>query len=475
MLALSDGTLFNYSAQQVGGAVNMSAKSAAIRAEIEQFGGQWLTRAQWAPNPAGLFGGLQIVGNYGGIFPVAAFNNASNWSNNRRATEAQAQHALIADSTNLQVLWVNDVQDQAASGVALTHATPRVEMGLCASAAADPTVLNLYAWDALSTSLGNGTGAAVSVAPRAGVVGKPAAPMSGARSDTILSRVFIDRQTDTDTRFPVQMSQTNAPIPANTGASQNVTGPGTSRAHASKSAWEAANTGRLGTQAVTLLGNTSSPVSNVLVLGDSVENGSGDSTSVWDVEKGYVRRAIKAVNASGVPISFWNASQGNETLQNLATTLATATNARRKLLGAGCWSHVYIGHARNDIQNGRTSAQVIADYTSVLSLIRANTPQYTKVILGTLPPYTNGSNSRLASTVMDEVYAWQTTTAATLFDYVVDVGAVVAQGPSGASRQLWDPACLVEGIHPNDVGHARMADALVAAGAVNGLWYPEGY
>jgi hypothetical protein len=167
-------------------------------------------------------------------------------------------------------------------------------------------------------------------------------------------------------------------------------------------------------------------------------------------------------------------------LQNLVAKLQVSTNARRRILGAGCWSHVFIGHARNDIQNGRTSAQVIADYKTLVALVRSVVPPLTKVYLGTLPPYTNTSNVRLANATVDAVLAWQLgAEAASLFDHVFDVGAVFA---SNFDRQRWpavglgDPSDMIQdGIHPGpaaaDVnGHGGHPAGAALLAADTSLW-----
>lgn len=436
---------------------------------------------RWQPDPAGLFGGQQLVSNRAGVYAQAAINTSGNWNgNSRRAHDSQNEHLLVTDATNLRLLWPNDINDQAASS-GLVHSTPSVALGLCNGASANALALDLRALSAPSSSLGDGMSVAVTVSPRDAVFGVPASTQTASKGGTVLGRVSVDRGNDTSTnRFPVQTTQTPEDIPANTGASQNVTGPGTKHAHDTKTSWDAYASGRLGFLNTTLLGDpVNTPISNVLVLGDSVENGSLDSTSVKDPQRAYVRRAIKTMQDSGMEIACWSMAQGNETLQNLRSTLETTSNLRRKILGAGCWSHVFIGHARNDIQNGRTAAQVIADYEAVLTLVRDNTPSLTKVFLGTLPPYTDASNNRLQSSVMDTVLAWQVGTATTLFDHVFDVGAVVAHTAGTPDRQKWattgagDAATyLNDGIHPPDTGHIAMAGVLTAD---TSLWHPTGF
>lgn len=528
----------------------------------------------WAPDETGLFGGQQLVTDRAGVYAQAAVDTADNWSNDRRATEAQNRHVFVTGATGVRALWLNDINDQTASS-GLVHATPRVEMGLftgeqtialavssgslggtfeiditgpvTASTSAlarnvsaldmaralalalgvptslvsvskggtanaptwvvkfsdgikpDPVLaldtasltgtgaagtvtntaipLDLRALTAPDTSLGDGTSSDVTVAPRSGVFGVPDRQVGAAKGDAIMARVYVDRRNDTATnRFPVQTTQTPDALPDDSGASQNVTGAGTSHAHSTKAAWDSACPGRLGILNTTLIGTpTGGPIANVYLLDDSIGNGSLDSTAVSDPERAYVRRAMKLLREADLPITTWSAAQGNETLQNLATTLAVTTNARRRILGAGCWSHVLIGHSRNDIQNGRTATQVIADYETVLTIIRAATPDHTKVILTTLPPYTNSSNVRAANSVMDDVLAWQLDEATELFDHVIDTGAVVA---SASNRQQWatialgDPIeHLADGIHPNETGHALMSELLTADPS---LWLPTG-
>lgn len=363
----------------------------------------------------------------------------------------------------------------------IVAATPQVAMGLCDGAGVDADDLDLRALAAPGTSLGNGMSVAVTVPPRSAVFGVPSPAVAADRDDVVLGRISVDRGNDTTThRFPVQTKQTPEDIPANTGASQNVTGPGVKHAHDSKATWDAYASGRLGFLSTTLLGDpVGGPIGNVLVLGDSIENGSLDSTSVPDPERAYVRRAIKLLADDGMAIAAWSMAQGNETLQNLRATLEDTDNLRRKLLGAGCWSHVFIGHCRNDVQGGRSSAAIIADYEAVVALVRANTPDFTQVYLGTVPPYTDPSNNRLATTVMNELLAWQTgtgvDTADELFDHVFDVGAIAA---SASDRQRWahtslgDPAVrLADGIHLDEQTHADAADELAADPA---FWLPFG-
>lgn len=358
------------------------------------------------------------------------------------------------------------------------HATLSAQMALRSGSTIIP--LDLRTTAAPNTSLGDGSSTPVNVAPYGGIFGVPSSATSFSRNDTPYQRIFVDRGNDTTThRWPWQASQVAAD--GVTGASQNVTGPGTSYVQSSTATWSSNVAGTTGVVAPTaLLGNVSRPITNVLVLGDSVENRSLDDTARSDTDRAYVRRAINDMrDNSGMEITAFNLAQGNERLDNLLATLQDTSSVRRALLSAGCWTHVFIGFPRNDIQDGRSvsgTGGIIDNYTSVVNLVRSLTPAYTKVFLGTAPPYTNSSNVRLQSTNMDALLTWQLGAATSLFDHVFDVGAAVA---SASNRQLWAQVALgdasdmiQDGIHPGQTGHAAMAAVLTSNTA---LWRPTGY
>lgn len=436
------------------------------------------SRPRWAPDPNGLFGGQQLVCRRGGDYVAGTYGSVDNWSaSNVRAHEAEWPFLTRAAAASVRLVWLNDINDMAASGSGVTAATPLVQLGLVHPDGSTVDALDLRTLAAPDNSLGTGESSTVAVAPRDGVFAVPPAPLSLSRGDTVRGRLFVDRHTDTtSTRLPLQGSQVSADTNAN-GASQAVIGAGTSHVHNSTTAWSG-----LGYTANGLIvpagviGTVDHPISNVLILGDSIESTMLDNATIPNYGTAYVKRAIETMADSGKEITSWNMAQIGETLNNLLTTLQVTTNARRRLLAAGCWSHVFVGHGRNDVSAGRTAVQITDDYTTLAALVRSIVPAHTQIFLGTVPPRTNGSNATNSlSTVTSDVLTWQLGTGPTLFDHVFDVGATNA---SASNRMRWKSVVLgdsenliQDGLHPGAFGHGYMASVLTAQTA---LWTPVG-
>lgn len=445
--------------------------------------------ARWRPDPAGTFAGYQVVGHRAGIFSQGAVvpsrDSDDNWiGNDRRSHNAKWPYELVADVTNMRTLWLNDVNDMDASlalnasnaSAGITQPDVQARLGLFDGTNLD--ALDLRAFDDPATSLGDGTSPEITVPVHEGIFGVPPAARAGVKGATVNARIFAKQLVSavTGARFPIQGTQNTSDDPGTLGASQASTT--TSYAHSSEATWSGLGYGGLGVLMPSLLGLPIEPLANVWNVGDSVDNGSLDITSVPDWNRGYNFRAMTELQAAGHEVAMWNSAQGNETLQTFKARLENSASVLNWLLRSGVWSHVLLGHGRNDIQDGRAADDIIDDFEAVIAYIREHTPAHTKVYLTTLPPYTydragtgGTPNTVRNNAIWQAVLDWQLG-GATGADLVIDTGAAVA---SDSDRAKWATPTLGDsvdylgdGIHPpgdngtNDDGHEAMKDLLVA-------------
>lgn len=433
----------------------------------------------WAVDPAGTLGGKQFIGHRAGMYPQAALNTSGNWGPNGsvRATESEHPYTAQAAVNDPEFVWFNSINgmDPANGSLGITRASCSTQMGVVQPDGATVQALDLRDYDAPTVSLGNGVATPVVVAPEHGLRAVPPVAFSVAKGDVVKARLYVDRGTDVTTaRFPKQCRQDLTNDPGTNGASQQVTGPGTSHAHSSVAAWNALAYGALGlVMPAGLIGTPAAPIANVLIIGDSIPNKSLDTTTQPDWNIAYIKRAITTLEAGGTSIVGVSIAQGNDTLVNLLADLQSATSVRGKLLRAGCWTHVHIDTGHNDIQNGRTAPQVNGDFGTLIALVRSTCPAGTKISMNTLPPYTTAANSRLSAAVMDAVLAWQLS-GTTGVDWLGDGGAICA---SASNRQLWPDTALgdagthhPDGIHPDAFLSQQMANFWATANP--GYWSP---
>lgn len=205
-------------------------------------------------------------------------------------------------------------------------------------------------------------------------------------------------------------------------------------------------------------------------VGDSIMAGKGDVADMSSLQ-GYSARAF------GGRYAFLNVGVSSDTLQNFITSNAK----RRALVNAYC-THVILEYGSNDVINGRTAAQILADTLTILGYFPGK-----KLAICTLTP-------RVTSTDSYVTVANQTVLASEPVRLVVNAqrrNGLVGASALGVVHAVFDieracessylsgkwnvitgtvapgtVALTDDGIHPNRMGHIEIAARLNTASFV---------
>lgn len=176
-------------------------------------------------------------------------------------------------------------------------------------------------------------------------------------------------------------------------------------------------------------------------IGDSITNGSSASNSIY----AYPRQTIALVGA--MRMSYASAVIAGTPGETSAQILV-----RLPALLAQNVSSVYILAGTNDAGGGVTSAVFSANMAAMIAL--CNAARVTFYVL-TVPPRSAAVATASTRTLTTEYNAWINANA----PYVVDAFTALAIGGTGDMIADYDSG---DGIHPNDLGHRRIAQAAAA-------------
>ncbi len=212
---------------------------------------------------------------------------------------------------------------------------------------------------------------------------------------------------------------------------------------------------------VAIIGRLDGPAMCLAYYGDSIGDGSADNTT--DMPSGqtsFIGRSTVAVNGFELPHA--KLTRGGETLGAIATP---TTGYRRNSLFRFA-THVFGQAGTNDITQGRTFAQMQADYLSEWANARAQGAQPIQstiiprvTLVGAVQMPVAGFEPTGAS-VRDQINAWLLAQAANgviILDIRPSVEDV-AGNPGYWKNGLSD---TTDGTHPLTAAHARIADTIV--------------
>jgi lysophospholipase L1-like esterase len=189
--------------------------------------------------------------------------------------------------------------------------------------------------------------------------------------------------------------------------------------------------------------------------GTSVTRLAGEGDSQFG-GAGYGAPVITAASTLGVPVHNFSHSG--------YTTAALIPYVSSEILALSpAPSHCCLNSGVNDVNSGRTTAQIIDDYDTILGLLTG--ASIIPVIIK-IPGWSNGSNTQNAQ--IDDINAGIASLCATSYpDAVfVDDRALICQFRSGGTAgNLWDlqPAYTEDGVHLNPTANGIRADAIVSA------------
>lgn len=200
---------------------------------------------------------------------------------------------------------------------------------------------------------------------------------------------------------------------------------------------------------------------SVVVVGDSIAAGAGynirSATGFIDLALGGTTPVVNLGISSDKVSTF---------------VIFDNSPGRRKWLGVADW--LIIQYPQNDISNGRTLAQIQADFATIITMARN---RGNKVCLMTQKPQTTSTDSWAtvgnqtvvaAESVRASYNAWIRAGAGGVADLTIDVGAPLDSGlaAGGAASGKWIGAHATngpytsDGVHPSTIGHALMAAAI---------------
>lgn len=215
---------------------------------------------------------------------------------------------------------------------------------------------------------------------------------------------------------------------------------------------------------IALVGYVPKSAVAVAYTGDSIADNTGDNPALdTDGTVGFVGRGL--LNVNGYNLAHSKLSRSGERLQNLASNGALRFQVCRYA------THYICELGVNDINAGRTLAQMQADYLTTWAAARAAGIQH--ITRTTLTPQTNSSDAwaTLANQttktgfepggVRDQLNAWFPTKVADgTIDAVCDVAAVCQDATTPWKWRVDLGTPTVDGTHPEAVLHTAMAGVL---------------
>lgn len=413
-------------------------------------------QAGWfSPNNGGSWGGAQQVDTLkGGIFfsetngaPTNSFSNSSNPANNYQHN-SNVRFNVYATCSGLRLEYVNSANDTAPSG--RTH----VAITIAAGIRMPDNSFHQITFDGGSTTKTLAVGArAVSDALSSAVIFVPG------QNYYVRTRLTITAVSGNSypLNYITDASDEGAEFGNAASTDKTTSGSITSsltRAH---------------TATAVLADNIpQGPIPNVLVIGDSLEVGSSETSlsAVCSRNRGYVGKALSG------RVPHYRICVGGESWSEF---LADNTE-RLAAFSTGGFSHALIGGMRNDLQEGRTEAQIKTDASTVYDLCNA---QGIRVVACTSPPYlttapgndftseANQTRSALTTSgvLRDEIRrnltTWQLAGADGKVWRGINTGAAVESTTSiGKWQAPGGVAYSFDGLHAREAGYQAMADAL---------------
>jgi len=193
-------------------------------------------------------------------------------------------------------------------------------------------------------------------------------------------------------------------------------------------------------------------------FGDSIGDGSADNTTdMTNGETSFIGRSTVSVNGFNLP--HMKMTRGGETLAALADVV---TGARRRALFSAA-THILGNPGTNDITQGRTFAQMQADYIAVWTAAKSAGAYTIQTTI--LPRVTFAGSVQTIFTnfgpggIRDQINTWLLAQEGLgLLDKIVDIRHEVedvAGNPGYWKNGLSDTA---DGTHPLPVAHARVSD-----------------
>lgn len=204
-----------------------------------------------------------------------------------------------------------------------------------------------------------------------------------------------------------------------------------------------------------------SPVTAIAMVGDSITDGWGSTTSGNQRWPNHFARRLLADNSSS-KFAVVNAGiSGNQVTRGGNTLFGQNLQARfeRDVLALSNISHMVLMEGINDIgmnssaDNRVSAAEVIAGYQQLISRAHA---RGIKIIGATLTPYEGAAYFTPAGEIVRQAINDFIRNSGA-FDGVIDFEKAV-QDPDNPSRIL--PAFTEDNLHPNDIGYQAMADAI---------------
>ena len=204
-----------------------------------------------------------------------------------------------------------------------------------------------------------------------------------------------------------------------------------------------------------------SPVTAIAMVGDSITDGWGSTTSGNQRWPNHFARRLLADNSSS-KFAVVNAGiSGNQVTRGGNTLFGQNLQARfeRDVLALSNVSHMVLMEGINDIgmnssaDNRVSAAEVIAGYQQLISRAHA---RGIKIIGATLTPYEGAAYFTPAGEIVRQAINDFIRNSGA-FDGVIDFEKAV-QDPDNPSRIL--PAFTEDNLHPNDIGYQAMADAI---------------
>lgn len=215
--------------------------------------------------------------------------------------------------------------------------------------------------------------------------------------------------------------------------------------------------------AACLLGIPSVATPSVVIVGDSIANGSTDNA------RGYIIRGLDSVNGYNVP---WSRSTVNSWSYN-----AASTSTQIQAIWPYC-THILFELGVNDIQNGRTLLQIQTDMTTLWTAAKAVTGPYgkpLKVYQTIITPKTTSTDSFATTAnqtlatgfttggIRDQLNAWiKAQVGLGLLDGYVDP-TIYCEDQSNFGKWVVNGTAnyaTADGIHPTSTFHQAMAAAV---------------
>ena len=222
----------------------------------------------------------------------------------------------------------------------------------------------------------------------------------------------------------------------------------------------------IGIMPAAIIGRPTQPYPAVMILGDSIANGSGDLTGDSAGNIGFIQRGLKNVPIYGgtYQLPWYNASRGALYLSDLSF----AGRYRRFAYMPYC-THAVIEAATNDIAGGNTLAQVQAAAQTIWAICRQAGLHITHV--KTMPRTTSTDSWATAANqtpvsgfavggVRDQFNAWlDTQLAAGTIDALIDPNPVV-EDQANPGKWVTNGTAnypTTDGIHPATALHVLAA------------------